>query len=239
MNSEPIKTKCPKCGFGMKSTDRFCMHCGYINFDNTNNEYLEKYDKKAKKLKKKSGEQQPQQQQQGQFIQNPGLLPVNNNTEQKEEASTKDINKIKGILLKINYKVVRVIILIVLFVIGLFSYSYIKDKQEIYVKDAKEIVKVVETIYEYNDDCELEDVRYFKFKYNDLENRYGLKMKSPYKDLDYFGYVKVVKTGNGYKYYISLNDGRFGIRETEVSELSPFKVLPYDSAYDSIKDNSC
>ena len=235
MNSEPIKTRCPKCGFRMKSTDRFCMHCGYINFDNTNNEYLEKFDKKAKKLKKKNDEPQ-----QGQFIQNPGQLSVNNNTVQQEgQTSTKDINKIKGFLLKINYKVVRVIVLIVLFVIGLFGYSYIKDKQEIYVKDAKQIVKVVETFYEYNDDCELEDIRYFKFKYNDLENRYGLKMKSPYRDLDYFGYVKVVKSGNSYKYYISLNDGRFGIRETEVSELSPFKVLPYDSAYDSIKDNSC
>ena len=235
MNSEPIKTTCPKCGFRMKSTDRFCMHCGYINFDNTNNEFLEKYDKNAKKIKKKKDEQQ-----QGQFIQNSGQLAVNNNAVQQEaQASTKDINKIKGLLLKINYKVVRTIVLIILFVVLLFAYSYIKDKQEIYVSDAKKIVEVIKTIYEYNDDCINEDVRYFKFKYNDLDSRYGLKMKSPYRNLDYFGYVKVVKNGEYFKYYVSLNDGRFGIRETEVSELTPFKVLPYDSAYDSIKDNSC
>ena len=237
MNSEPIKTRCPKCGFKLKSTDRFCMHCGYINFDNTNNEYLEKYDKNAKRIKKKKDEQQPQQ---GQNVQNPGQLSVNDYNVQKEgETSTKDINKIKGFLLKINYRVVRGIVLVILFVALLFTYSYVKDKQEIYVKDAKKIVKTIEEIYEYNDDCSLEDVRYFKFKYNDLEYRYGLKMKSPYRNLDYYGYVKVVKSGEHYKYFISINDGRFGIRETEVSELNPFMVLPYDSAYDSIKDNSC
>lgn len=234
MNDETNYTKCPKCGFKLKSTDRFCIHCGYINFDNNKNEFLETYDKNAKKLGEKKEEKKPEDN-----IEDTGKLSLTDYKMKTVEDNTKDKNKIEGAFIKFNYKAVRIGIVIVVFIVLLLLYSYIKDKQDVYVEDAKKIVDVIKKQYESSDACKGDGTHYFKFMYSDLENRYGLKIKSIYHNMEYFGYVKVVRKGNDVKYYVSINDGRFGIREKEVSKLSPLCVLPYDSNYDSIKDSSC
>ena len=53
------------------------------------------------------------------------------------------------------------------------------------------------------------------------------------------GYVKIINDGTNKKYYISLNDGTFGIREREVDKLNSLLVLPYNSVYEDIKDSAC
>ena len=234
MSDETNKTKCPKCGFRLKSTDRFCIHCGYINFDNSNNEYLETYEKNAKKVKEKKEDNTPDDK-----LENTDKLSLSDYNIKKPEDATKDHNKIEGAIIKANYKAFRIGVVIAIFVVLLIVYSYIKDKQDVYVEDAKKIVETIKKHYESSNNCKGDGTHYFKFMYSDLENRYGLKIKSVYHNMDYFGYVKVVREGNNVKYYVSINDGRFGIREKEVSKLSPLQVLPYDSNYDSIKDSSC
>ena len=224
--------KCPKCGFKMKPNDRFCIHCGYINFDSSKNEYLETYEKNAQRIKPKKEEKKEEE------LEDTSKLPLTD-YKSKEETATQDRNKIEGTLVKAHYKAIRIGVCLVIFVALLLVYSYIKDKQERYVSDAQKIVKVIQTYYENNDACKGEGTRYFKFMYSDLENRYGLKIKSQFHDMDYFGYVKIIRHGDDIQYFISINDGRFGIRETEVSKLSPFKVFFYGSNYDSIKDTTC
>ena len=39
---------CPKCGVAMAEDARFCIHCGYINFDNEKNAFLKKYAQKTR-----------------------------------------------------------------------------------------------------------------------------------------------------------------------------------------------
>ena len=232
MSDDANKTRCPKCGFKMKNTDRFCIHCGYINFDNNKNEFLETYDKNAKKIKPKKEEKKEEK------LEDTSKLSLTN-YKSKEEKATKDQNKFVGALIKAHYKAFWIGFCCCIFVVLIIFYTYIRDKQEKYVEDSKKIVEVIKKQYENSISCKGDGTNYFKFMYSDLENRYGLKIKSIYHNMEYFGYVKVVRKGEDVKYYISINDGRFGIRETEVSKLSTFKVGIYGSNYDSIKDSPC
>ena len=230
MSEDTQKFVCPKCGFSMKSTDRFCIHCGYINYDNQNNKFMKKYDKNAKRLKKKEINNDE--------IEDTSQLSLTDYN-MKKVSSTEDVDKVTGKIIKTSHKIVRIITVLFIFIVILFGYSYIKDKQDIYIEDANKIIDAVKKDFEGNSNCKRNGTFYYSFKDNILKYRFNLDIKSNYKDSSYRGYVKVVKSGNSVKYYISLNDGTFGIRENESSKLSPLKVLPYNDYYPSIKDITC
>ena len=52
-------------------------------------------------------------------------------------------------------------------------------------------------------------------------------------------YVKVVNNGNGYDYYVSISDGKYGFSETLEKDLSSRSVVEYELLSDSYKTNMC
>lgn len=232
--SDKATLKCPQCGYLLEKTDRYCIHCGYINYDNPDNKYLVKYEKNAKKIKKQEEKKEDELVDTSQLS-----LSSYEVKSASSRGSLEDANKTTGFLVKNGYKLFKLLIVFFLFVVLLFIYSYVKDKQDVYVEHAKKIVEEVSYKYEANTKCLKEGTYYYKFSGNDLEKKYNLKLKSIFNDSNYMGYVKVVNDGTNKKYYISLNDGSFGIREREVEKLNSLLVLPYNSVYEDIEDSAC
>ena len=65
-------------------------------------------------------------------------------------------------------------------------------------------------------------------------------VKSPYTKKSYNGYVLVVNENGEKKYFVSISDGTFGIREQQVENLKFYDVLPYfGKNIDEIKQTDC
>lgn len=90
--NDDLKTFCPKCGAEMKVNARYCMHCGYLNYDHPDN----------KQLKKFANENELQQKYvigSGNFIQNTGSLNISVTTENKKVFFLSNIFAFLGLVL--------------------------------------------------------------------------------------------------------------------------------------------
>lgn len=225
---------CPKCGNEMHYKDRFCFHCGYINYDNNSNDFLVKYDKKAKKQLKKEGRKNPAN---NKFFaadvkngSNSGKPKFYHSVEEYREevakvgAGTRE-ERMRNILIRVG----RVVSLIAFILFVFFGYKFIVSKQEIYVNQSIEIVNQIKKEYGSNNfkKCNKSDEYLFEFTSATLKKDYNLDYVSPYLSNEYKGYVLVTKVNGKYTYRISLTDGTFGIREVDIDELKTKNVLPY------------
>ena len=223
-------TNCPKCGSEMKFTDRYCMHCGYINYDNEANKNLAKYEKVAKKELKKEGKGS------GEFINynvkanSANQEPVYNSITEYE---IKEENKVKKPASEKRYifihRVFRFVIFLLILSLLVYAYFFVSDKQKKYVEDANTIVNAIKSKYGSHTfkSCSGKDEYLFDFSDDKLFNNYHLDLKSPYNKEYYKGYVLVRKIDGKFIYYIALSDGTFGIREKNIDEVKSYNVLPY------------
>ncbi len=207
---------CPKCGFEMKITDRFCVHCGYINYENSQNEYLKKYNKKSifSFLKRKN-----------KYI----------DIETKEKK--KKVHEVNGWFFTIINKFAKWIILAIFLIIFSIVFGRIKSYQIKVVEDANVIVSMIKN--KYNDNfstcSEINGAYYIVFDTKSIERMGGVKL-----NYDYNGYVKIVKTDTKYEYYINMKVGQFGINEKNIEKVSSWDVLPYFGVeLDTITDSNC
>lgn len=220
------ENKCPQCGAKMRDDAKFCIHCGYINYNAPGNEDFrnlvveKKVKKQVEKEERRKEREARKQGGQGTFIQDSSL---------NQQA------KIKR--LKIRERVYNLVqrfwkaLLTGLIIIGvIIIYSYIVSRQALYVEDARDIVKSIRTKYESNDysKCSGTSKYYFNFGIEgDLDTFYGIDVKSKYNGTSYTGYVEVVRVKNGYEYYISISDGTFGIKKTNIDDIRNKSVVPY------------
>ncbi|MBQ6539151.1 MAG: hypothetical protein IJL76_02615 [Bacilli bacterium] len=235
---------CPKCGNEMHYNDRFCFHCGYINYDNSSNDFLVKYDKKAKKKLKKEGKEEPT----NKFF-NFDLRKKDTTKEKKyyksvddyKETVSKHVEKTKFEKTHSLFESIYRLIIFVLFVVVVFyGYKFLVGKQQVYVDHSKEIVNKIKYKYGNNNfkKCNKSDEYLFVFSSDTLKKDFNLDIVSPYLKNQYKGYVLVTKVNGKYQYSIALSDGTFGIREKNIDELKPSNVLPYYKInYPSINTN--
>ena len=207
---------CPKCGFEMKVTDRFCVHCGYINYENTQNEYLKKYNKKSifSFLKRKN-----------KYI----------DIETKEKK--KKVHEVNGWFFTIINKFAKWIVLAVFLIILSIVIGRIKSYQIKVVEDANVIVSIIKNKYNDNfSSCnEINGAYYIVFDTKSIERMGNVKLNHNYN-----GYVKIVKTDNKYEYYINMKIDQFGIKEKNIEKVSSWDVLPYFGVeLDTITDSDC
>ena len=207
---------CPKCGFEMKVNDRFCVHCGYINYENTQNEYLKKYNKKSifSFLKRKN-----------KYI----------DIETKEKK--KKVHEVNGWFFTIINKFAKWIVLAVFLIILSIVIGRIKSYQIKVVEDANVIVSIIKNKYNDNfSSCnEINGAYYIVFDTKSIERMGNVKLNH-----DYNGYVKIVKTDNKYEYYINMKIDQFGIKEKNIEKVSSWDVLPYFGVeLDTITDSDC
>ncbi len=221
-------TNCPKCGSEMKFSDRYCMHCGYINYDNEENKNLSKYEKIAKKSLEKNGKAP------GGFIN----YNVNNNNQDTgyssiSEFETKEENKIKKPASEKRYifihRVYKFVIFLLVLCLLIYAYFFISSIQKKYVEDANTIVNQIKSKYgiNYFKTCSGTDEYLFDFSEKGLYEKYNLDLKSPYSKNYYKGYVLVRRINGNFVYYVALSDGTFGIREKKIDEVKSYNVLPY------------
>lgn len=208
---------CPKCGFEMKITDRFCVHCGYINYENSQNSYLKKYNKKSifSFLKKKNK-----------------YIDVGE-TKKKE----KSVHEVNGWFFTIINKFAKWIVLAVFLIILCIIFGKVKNYQIKVVEDANVIVSKIKN--KYNDDysnCnEINGAYYIVFDTKYIERMGNVKL-----NYNYQGYVKIVRNDNGYDYYINMKVDQFGIREKNIEKVSSWDVLPYFGVeIDTVTDSDC
>lgn len=196
---------CPQCGHEMEENARFCIHCGYINYDSEKNEFLKQYKKEGKNTLKFNLRR-----------------PVSNNN---DVSATQEIDPTKKTSLEKSYKIKKTIsnIIVTIIVIfgGYFGYNFIVDMQDNYIKDANVMVEYVK-----NNVKTCGDVYYFKFNDSVLSEK-NIGIKSPYFEHEYSGYVKVTNDNGSKKYFIAISDGTFGIREKNIDEIKKINVLPY------------
>ena len=222
-------TNCPKCGSEMKFSDRYCKHCGYINYEHEDNKSMAKYEKVAKKELKKEGTGT------GEFIN----YNVNNNTNQGpvynsiNEYEIKEESKLKKPASEKRYifihRVFKFVIFLLILCLLVYAYFFISDKQKEYVEDATTIVNHIKNKYEKTNfnTCTGNGEYLFDFVGENVYKKYNLNLKSPYNKDYYKGYVLVKKENGKYNYYIALSDGTFGIREKNIDEVKSYNVLPY------------
>lgn len=234
------ENKCPQCGAKMKSNAKFCIFCGYINYDAPGNEDFKnlvidkkilKKQEKEKRKKEKEARKNPNET----FIQDSSL---NNYSKIKKEKE----HKIREKLFNIFQRIWK-LLLVTFIIVGIYLiYLYIVHKQNEYVEDAKGIINEFKTKYESNDfsKCDGSGKYYFKFGIEgELENLYEIKVESPFNGVSYIGYVEVVKGNNGYDYYISITDGVFGINKTNIKDIKSSSVIPLDKVDFSNTGDSC
>ncbi len=228
---------CPKCGNEMKSKDRFCFHCGYINYDNNSNDFLVKYDKKAQKLIKKENKKAGKKETPNKFF-NVRIEPQAKKEEKtfyrsiEEYRESVDKNVEKTASEKANslkYNITQAVLTIGFIGMLFFGYKTVVAKQKVYVEHANQIVDLVKKKYGNNHfkRCEKSDEYLFSFTSQTLKDEYNVDLVSPYISSKYKGYVLVNKVNGKYEYSISMTDGTFGIREKNIEELSAKNVLPY------------
>lgn len=196
---------CPQCGHEMREDARFCIYCGYINYDSEKNAFLKQYVKKKNSNLK---------------------FGLNRSTVTNTEVSTNEtVDPTKKSKLEVSYKIKKtisdIIVLLVLIVGGYFGYNFITDKQAEYIKDANTMVEYVK-----NNVNTCNDIYYFKFNDSVLSEK-NINIKSPYFEHEYSGYVMVVNDNGNKKYFIAISDGTFGIREKNIDEVKKINVLPY------------
>jgi len=227
---------CPKCGEEMKADARFCIHCGYINYDNEKNDFLVKYDKRAKRILKreKKKNKEKSENEENSFINANLKKPVEtekySSVDDYKISSDKKLERPKKEKLYLFRKRLTNFIIFVGFC-GLmyYLYNFIVEKQQEYVDDSNKIVELIKTNYGNNGfkKCKAGDEYLFLFNSDTLRYKYNVEILSPYMDSNYNGYVLVRKNGNNYDYYISLTDGTFGIREVKIEDLETKNVLPF------------
>lgn len=228
---------CPKCGNEMKSNDRFCFHCGYINYDNNSNDFLVKYDKKAQKLIKKENKKAGKKEPTNKFF-NVRIEEQPKAEEKKfyrsieEYRETVDKNVEKTASEKANslrYNITQAVITIGFIGMLFFGYRTVVAKQKVYVEQANEIVSLVKKKYGNNHfkACTRSDKYLFSFTSESLKTDYNVDIVSPYISSKYSGYVLVTNVSGKYVYSISMTDGTFGIREKNIEEVTTKNVLPY------------
>ena len=100
--SDKATLKCPQCGYLLEKTDRYCIHCGYINYDNPDNKYLVKYEKNAKKIKKQEEKKEDELVDTSQLS-----LSSYEVKSASSHGSLEDANKTTGFLVKNGYKLFR------------------------------------------------------------------------------------------------------------------------------------
>ncbi len=83
--------------------------------------------------------------------------------------------------------------------------------------------------------CNNTEVMYFYYE------NVSLDMYVPFSNFfdNVSAYVKVVNNGNGYDYYVSISDGKYGFSETLEKDLSSRSVVEYELLSDSYKTNMC
>ena len=198
---------CPQCGEEMEEKARYCMHCGYVNYDNEKNAFLHTFVKKDKKNIK---------------------FGIHKEKKKKEITSAefnKEFKKFGKSSREIMYTTFRNIISIVLIIAFIyFVYyggKYVKAQQTIFVGDAQKIVNAVK-----KKEYVCKTVYYVSFTSDSLKEKYGLNLHSPYRKNDYSGYVMIVKNDDGDDYFITLTDGTFGIKEKNINNIKNYDVLP-------------
>lgn len=83
--------------------------------------------------------------------------------------------------------------------------------------------------------CDNTEVMYFYYE------NVSIDMYVPFSNFfdNVSAYVKVVNNGNGYDYYVSISDGKYGFSETLEKDLSSRSVVEYELLSDSYKTNMC
>lgn len=225
---------CPKCGNEMHYKDRFCFHCGYINYDNNNNDFLVKYDKKAQKIIKR--ENRKKKEHESKFF----TTNLKEETKKEKKKFYRSMDEYREEVqhaemtdserkATMRNRITRAVVLILFIVVVVYGYKLITTSQQKYIDQSKEIVNAIKNKYGNNNfsKCTKGDEYLFEFNSNSLKNDYNLDIVSPYLGNSFTGYVLVTKENGKYIYKISLSDGTFGIREKNVDELKKLDVLPY------------
>ena len=218
--------KCPQCGAKMKSDAKFCIHCGYINYDAPGNEDFrnlvveKKVHKQVEREKRRKEREARKQRGQGTFIEDSAL------NQQVVKRKLKIRERLYNLIQRFWKALLTGLIIIGLIII----YSYIVSKQALYVEDARDIVKSIRSKYESNNYKKCKDSSKYFFNFSiegELDTFYGIDIKSKYNGASYTGYVEVDKVNNGYEYYISISDGAFGIKRINIDDLRNKNVVPY------------
>ena len=160
------ENKCPQCGSKMKKDAKFCIFCGYINYDAPGNEDFRNL-VVEKKVHKQVEKERKRQEKEAKKAMKKG------NTSIDISLSKQDVNNIpKATTRELFYNFFQKIwkiLLLFLIVIGLlFAYSFIVRRQGIYVSDARSIVKEIKTAYGSNNfsRCDGSGRYYFIFGIN-------------------------------------------------------------------------
>ena len=209
---------CMKCGQPMRESSRCCMHCGELNYLNDKNNSVKGIFSFAKKQKRKED--------------------VRNAKKQAKLAATNEIGQSVNAKRYIIQKRISQLFMIVVLIIAAVNYKFIFNFVTTF--RAKHYLNQVDKIVEQIDDqmtngtcsssVDGEDM-IFSFYLSSDEYDTFVSLYT----FDYFkGYVKVVPDGeNKYKYYVTITDGKYGLRNVLYSKnLSVKKVKKFSKIND-------
>lgn len=197
---------CPKCGEMMKLNARCCIRCGELNYLNHKNDSVKGAFNLGKKIKERE------------------LKKAAKKEAKKKMVNGEDVSFKNRSKRYVFFRRLTDLIITILIILAVINYKSLINvfndfRANYYIKQVDKIVEQIET--EFNEkECvsnELTGELTYSFEYSSDYFRTGISLYT----FNYFrGYVKVFKTPDGNKYYVSISDGKYGFTETAYEELN-------------------
>lgn len=206
-SQESRRVPCPKCGQPIVYGSRYCMHCGYMDFNNAQNQSVKKFFNRGQKMHDR---EERRKKMFSKF--NKKMYTLDEHGVSKEEKLYTGVKKFFTLLLviaiivaAINYKAI----------IGFYE----KIAKQHYLKQVDTIIETIEK--DYNPDkCKygvLEGKMYFNFS----DSSDFFKVHNSLFTFDHYsGSIQIINRGDHYDYIITMYDGKYGINGVNYSELT-------------------
>lgn len=216
---------CPKCGHPMKESARCCMRCGELNYLNSKNDSVKASFDLGKKLKEK---EEKRDEKRNKFKLNNFKDSQGRTKNEKRFGFAKKLFTLLFIIfvifVGINYKTV------------LSEFYNIRARH--YIKQIDKIVSQIKEQYD-NNDCETtspDGAYYYTFE---MSSDYYKTSISLFTFNEFTGSIKAVPKGNGeFDYYITISDGKYGMKDVLYTENMSVDVLKEINDLGSLNSHS-
>lgn len=201
--------QCPKCGEKMKITARCCMRCGELNYLNHKNDSVKPSFNLGKKLKeredKRAAKLAAKQAKHAKYVNGVDVSSAERAKKYRFFKRTSDLLLlILLIIAAINYKVI----------IKTFN----EGRAKYYLKQVDIMIEQINTELSENECTSTNDdgTLVYSFEYSSDYFKTGISL---YTFNYYSGYIDITKTPEGYKYIISITDGKYGFKNVAYEDL--------------------
>ena len=219
--------QCPKCGERMKASARCCMRCGELNYLNHKNDSVKPSFNLGKKLRQREDKI--------------AAKKAAKAAKHAKYVNGVDVTSTERAKKYVFFKRLTDLIIVVLLIVAAINYKVIiktfnEGRAKYYLKQVDLIIEQINEEVS-NSECTStndEGTLVYAFEYSNDYFKTGISL---YTFNYYSGYVDIVKTPDGYKYVITISDGKYGFKNVayedmdikSIKKIGPIENIPANS----------